>query len=117
MNSLPQPQPAGTVATIATFLRLLNEAYPIDRTIDPNFKGHHGITLNEDGTINVGVWVWKQMQWRCYSMTLTADEDFHRSPDESVSDIQCVLKLELDKLIPPPLPAPANAVSLPGTQH
>lgn len=102
--------PAPPVATItmegmATFMRLLNEKFPIDRTIG-NFQGNHFIVFDTTNLsrsipgLTVNVWIWKQLEWRCYPVGLT-DDDLKLSPEGLIAEISRVLEPELHKLIVP----------------
>lgn len=108
--SYAPPPPANTMQGLATFVRLLNEKYPIDRTIG-NFQGNHSIVLDTTGlsygtpVVIVTIWVWKQLEWRCYPVGLN-DEDLALSPEGLIAEIDRVLKPQLEKLIVPSRSAP-----------
>jgi hypothetical protein len=98
------PQPANNMEFLAKFLRLLNERFPLNRTA--NFQGNHSIVYDTTGLsvgqpcIVVSIWVFKQLEWRCYPVGLT-DEDLARSPEGLVAEIARCLQPELDRLIVP----------------
>lgn len=91
------PVPPQTMETLHKFLRLLNEKYPIERTA--NFGGNHHIVMQE-GVVGVGIWLFKQLEWRCYPVGLTP-EDLALSPEALVNEIARVVDAESSKLIVP----------------
>jgi hypothetical protein len=109
------PAPANTMEGMAKFMMLINERWPIVRTA--NFMGNHSIVYDTTGLsvgqpcIVVSIWIFKQLEWRCYPVGLSPD-DLRRDPDGLVSEIARVLDPETEKLIVPassrvPVPKPA----------
>lgn len=107
-NAPPQAS-LPTMETVARFLMLLNERYPLDRTA--NFHGNHSIVFDTTGLnfggdpkgtpcIVVTVWIFKQLEWRNYPIGLTVD-DLRLTPEGLVNEIARVLDPEAAKLIVP----------------
>jgi hypothetical protein len=102
------PIPAPNLEAVAKFMFLLSERYPIDRTIG-NFQGNHFIVydtthLNRSMPgLTVHVWVWKQLEWRCYPVGLT-DDDLKLDAESLLNEISRALEPELAKLIVPTMP-------------
>jgi hypothetical protein len=103
------PPPANTMEGTAKFMMLLNEKWPIERTA--NFGGNHSIVYDTTGLLFAGqpkgspcmvvsVWIFKQLEWRCYPIGLTP-EDLALTPEGLVAEIARVLEPETAKLIVP----------------
>jgi hypothetical protein len=113
MNFVSAPPPVPTMETLARFMILLNQRYPIDRTIG-NFQGNHSVVFDTTGLsralpgLTVSVWVWKQLEWRCYPVGLTED-DLRLTPEALVDEIARCLEPELSKLIVPTQKLPSRA--------
>lgn len=95
--------------SMAKFLQLLNERWPIERTA--NFHGNHSIVWDTTGLsfggqpkgtpcVVVTIWIFKQLEWRNYPIGLTPD-DLKLSPEGLISEIARVLDPETEKLIVP----------------
>lgn len=108
------PMAAPTMESMAKFLVLLNEKYPLQRT--PNFNGNHSIVFDTTGLsvgqpcIVVSVWIFKQLEWRSYPVGLTPD-DLRLSPEQLIAEIDRCLQAELAKLIVPTRQMPPKPVA------
>jgi hypothetical protein len=98
-NFVVNNAPSESMACVLRFMQLLNEKYPIDRSIG-NFQANHSIVLDTDGTLIVSIWVWKQLDWRSYMVGLTPD-DLARTPEGLLEEVSRTLTPELAKLIVP----------------
>jgi hypothetical protein len=107
--SPPPPAPALSMEPLAKFMVLLNERWPIVRTA--NFNGNHHIVYDTTGLsfggqpkgtpcVVVSVWIFKQLEWRCYPIGLTP-EDLALSPEGLIAEIARVLEPEAERLIVP----------------
>lgn len=100
----PTPEPSSLVS-LGRLMTLLNEKWPIDRTIG-NFQGNHSIVFDTTGLsvglpcLVVSIWVWKQLDWRCYPVGLSED-DLRLTPEALIQEISRVLEPELSKIIAP----------------
>lgn len=88
--------PGDSMQPVFRFLQLLNEKYPIDRSLG-NFQGSHAIVLDVDVLI-VSVWVWKQLNWRNYLVSIEP-KDLALTPEGLIDEVSTTLKSELEKLI------------------
>jgi hypothetical protein len=95
------PPPAETMAPLMKFMQLVNKQFPIDRSIG-NFQGNHSIILNPESPseLFLNLWVWKQLEWRVYTVGLGAP-DMLLSPEDLLADIVRTATPELEKLITP----------------
>jgi hypothetical protein len=102
---LPPPPPV-SLESMARFMILLNERWPIDRAPTGNFNGNHSLVFDTTGlsvgqpALVVSVWIWKQLEWRNYPVGLTPD-DLRLSPEQLIIEIARVLEPEIGKLIVP----------------
>lgn len=84
------------------FLVLLNQKFPIDRSIG-NFQGNHSIVLGEiDGVLVpiVQLCIWKQLEWRLYAVALEP-ANLLLSPEALLEDVVKTVTPEIEKLITP----------------
>jgi hypothetical protein len=105
-NFVSATPPSNSMENLSKFLLLLNERYPIDREITKNFNGNHSIVFDTTG-LSVGqpclvvtVWVFKQLDWRCYAVGLDA-EDLLLTPEGLLKEVVRVLDVATAKLIAP----------------
>lgn len=92
--SSPPPMAVPNMLPMVKFMILLNNRFPIDYT--GKFQGNHSVVYDQRQVISVGVWIWKDLDWRLYPVGLS-DADLLMTPEELVAEVARCVDAEVQK--------------------